>query len=50
MKVKELKEKLDEFDDDLEVNTDNMHRQGLVSVTICKLQYKSLDEKYVYIG
>lgn len=50
MKVKELKRLLEQFDDELEVKTDNMHRQGIADVTICKIQYKSLDTKYVYIG
>lgn len=50
MKVKELIEKLQEFDGDIEVKTDNRYRQDVTRVTMCKLQYKSLDEKYVYIG
>lgn len=50
MKVKELIEKLQEFDGDIEVKTDNRYRQEVTRVTMCKLQYKSLDEMYVYIG
>ena len=50
MKVKELKELLEQFDDELEVKTDNMYRQGISDVTFCKIQYKSLNDKYVYIG
>ncbi len=50
MKVKELIEKLQEFDGELEVKSDNRYRQDIMSVTMCKIQYKSLDEKYVYIG
>ena len=50
MKVKELKELLEQFDPELEVKTDNMHRQGIADVTMVKIQYKSLDEVYVYVG
>lgn len=50
MKVKELIEKLQEFDGELEVKSDNRYRQDIMTVTMCKIQYKSLDEKYVYIG
>lgn len=50
MKVKELIKELEQYDEDLEVKTDNMHRQGLMTVTTVKIQYKNLDEKYVYVG
>lgn len=50
MKIKELIKELEQYDPELEVKTDNMHRQGLVNLSIVRIQYKSLDEQYIYIG
>ena len=50
LKVKELKKKLEEFDDELEVMTDNIHRQDLTVANNCRIQYETLDKAYVYIG
>lgn len=49
MKVKEMIEKLKEFDDDLEVMTLNMYREEIMPVTSCTLKYETLDKRYVYI-
>lgn len=49
MKVKELIEKLKEFDDELEVVTWNIYREEVMPVTSCTLKYETLDKRYVYI-
>lgn len=50
MKVKELKMKLEEFDDEDEVKTKERYTEGVKPVTEVRLKYASLDEKYVYIS
>lgn len=50
MKVKEMIEKLKEFDGELELKTKARYSEDIVNVSLCKMQYETLDKKYVYIG
>lgn len=50
MKVKELIKELEKYDGELEVKVNNIYREELMSLTIVREQYKTLDERYIYIG
>ena len=50
MKVKELIEKLKEYDDELEVKTRNRYTEDMKPVTQVTEKYISLDKTIIYIG
>lgn len=50
MIVKELKEKLETMDENLEVKTRERYSAGVIPVTVCKEEFKTLNKTYCYIG
>lgn len=50
MKVKELIEKLECFDEDLEVQTKNRYSEDMKPVTEVTRKYLSLDKSIIYIS
>lgn len=50
MKVKELIEKLEQFDGELEVKTKARYSEDVRPLTSVGRKYETLDSSYIYVG